>query len=73
MGELNTRRIAAMDALIKGRMLQTCGKDFEQEREHWLTDTLADLMHWAHANGQDFDAALSTATMHFSEERNEDE
>lgn len=73
MGELNTRRIAAMDALIKSRMLQVCGKDFELERDCWLTDILTDLKHWAHANAQDFDDALRIACDHFNEEHNEDE
>lgn len=38
------------------------------EPEHALTDLLADLMHWAQANGQDFQSALDDARMHFDEE-----
>ena len=30
-------------------------------------DRAADLMHWAHANGQDFQTALDDARMHFDE------
>lgn len=38
------------------------------EPEHALTDLLADLMHWAHANGQDFQTALEGAREHHKEE-----
>jgi hypothetical protein len=33
-----------------------------------LVDLLADAMHWAEANGQDFDSRLDTARMHFDAE-----
>ena len=41
------------------------------EHEHFdvvLADMLADLMHWADAYGEDFDAALTTARMNYSAE-----
>lgn len=33
-----------------------------------LTDLLADLMHWAHVNGQDFQTALEGAREYHNEE-----
>lgn len=38
-----------------------------------LTDLLVDVMHWAKVSGHDFQAALSTAEMHFSFETDDDE
>lgn len=54
-----------------------CDRMFEARREPpeddqaGLIDALADLMHWAERQGVDFDDALSMATDHYSEERNE--
>ena len=36
--------------------------------EDALPDLLADLMHWCDRNSSDFDAALSTARMHYDAE-----
>jgi hypothetical protein len=38
------------------------------ESGHALTDLLADLMHWAAANGQDSQTALEGAREHHNEE-----
>jgi len=34
-----------------------------------LTDILADLMHWADVYGEDFEAHLNTAIMHYEAEK----
>lgn len=36
-----------------------------------LVDLLADLMHFCHLEGIDFDSAMETATMHFDCEQDE--
>lgn len=38
------------------------------DREDALCDLLADLMHWADRNGQDFDSQLDRARMHYAAE-----
>ena len=38
------------------------------DQECALVDFLADVMHWASAHGQDFPAALETATGHYDAE-----
>lgn len=59
----NADRVEWGEAAIATEIAQT-GTD----RETALVDLLADLMHWARAENQSFDDALSTARMHFEEE-----
>jgi hypothetical protein len=60
---MNDSRAAWAGAALSTFMTQT-GTD----REDAMSDLLADLMHWADRNGQDFDAALDRAREHYKAE-----
>jgi hypothetical protein len=45
-----------------------CFQDESGADDEALGDLLCDLMHWCDRNSSDFDAALSTARMHYAAE-----
>ena len=73
MGELNARRISRVEAAMAELARESCGENFEDERDSWLVDFLTDLRHWAKAEGRDFNADLAMSEIHFEEEDSEDE
>ena len=60
---INTERAQWTDAPMRCFQRET-GTDDEDA----LSDLLCDLMHWCDRNDSDFDAALSTAQMHYEAE-----
>ena len=58
----------AMNAFARATDMDTAGEDDQSI----AGDLLANLMHLAHLDGFDFEAALATARMHFDEEREEE-
>jgi hypothetical protein len=63
----NDSRVEWADACIRTLMKQT-GAD----RDTALVDLLANLMHWADSEGEQFDFALRVAKRHYEEELTEE-
>lgn len=63
----NARRAGHATVALAAYALETGSDD-----ETMLTDLLADLMHWARANGRDFDVAMEQAEGHYAYELEED-
>ena len=51
-----------------GAALSTFMRETGTDREDALVDLLADLIHWADRNRNDFDAALERARLHYEAE-----
>jgi len=60
---MNDRRAEWAAEALRGFQCET-GTD----NDHAMTDLLCDLMHWCDRHNSDFDAALSTARMHYEAE-----
>lgn len=54
-----------------GEMIATIQEHTGTDLQDALADGLADLMHWSHANGYDFEAELRRACFHFEAETGE--
>lgn len=54
-----------------GNAIVSIMRDTGTEIGDALSDLLSDLMHWSHANGQDFATELRRATFHFEQETSE--